>query len=140
MKAQLVSTSHEAIEADALALILFEKTDENSEPWSAANGLTGGLAGELYSSQEFTGKLHQTALIHRSVGAKATRLLLVGGGNRAEFSGMRLRQAAGAAARFLKGKGIRRLAMLPPDALAPSARYRQGPPSSAGLTAPPSIR
>jgi leucyl aminopeptidase len=125
MKSQLVSTQPEAIEADALAIILFEKTDENPEPWSAADRLAGGLAAELYSSQEFTGKLHQTTLIHRPAGVKASRLLLIGGGNRAEFSGARLRQAAGVGARTLKAKGVKRLAMLPPDALAPS--HQVGP-------------
>ena len=112
MKSRLVPTSIENVEADAVAMVLFESSDD-ALPAGDYDSLTSGLITELYESKEFTGKALTTALIHRPAGFKASRLLLVGGGKPAEFSPPKLRQAAGTALRFLKPKGVRRLALAP---------------------------
>ena len=104
MKSQLLPTSIENVEADAVAIVLFESSDD-TPPGQDHHALTNGLITELYESKEFTGKALDTALIHRPAGFKASRLLLVGGGKPAEFSPPKLRQAAGTALRFLKPKG-----------------------------------
>jgi len=44
------------------------------------------------------------------VGLAAPRLLLVGAGKREQFSGAALRKVAGAAARSLKSKGVKKIA------------------------------
>ncbi len=113
MTPKLVSTSAEIVDADALAIILFEAGAKEKSPGGRYNELTGGLIDDLYASKEFTGKFLETALIHRPAGMKARRLLLVGGGNAGEFSLTKLRQAAGAAVRAVKDKGCRRLALIP---------------------------
>ena len=118
MKSQLVPTSIENVEADAVAIVLFESSDD-TPPGQDHHALTNGLITELYESKEFTGKALDTALIHRPAGFKASRLLLVGGGKPAEFSPPKLRQAAGTALRFLKPKGVRRLAIAPAGDFAP---------------------
>ena len=118
MKSQLVPTSIENVEADAVAMVLFEASDD-ALPAGDYDSLTGGLITELYESKEFTGEALTTALIHRPAGFKASRLLLVGGGKPAEFSPPKLRQAAGTALRFLKPKGVRRLAIAPAGDFAP---------------------
>jgi leucyl aminopeptidase len=116
MKTKLISDTPEAVEADALAIVLFEATGGEANPAGGMDALTDGLIAELYESKEFTGKLLRAALIHRPGGLKAGRLLLVGGGKREEFTPARLRQAAGVAVRELKSKGVKLLAFLPAGA------------------------
>jgi leucyl aminopeptidase len=113
MKARLAQEKPEAVEADALAVVLFEATSEDPNPGSLYDARTQGLIGEFYDSQEFTGKALRTALIHRPSGFRARRLLLIGGGKREEFTLARLRQVAGVAVRELKAKGVKRLALVP---------------------------
>ena len=116
MKPTVVSEKPEAVVADALAIVLFEAGAGQPHPGAAFDAHTQGLLGELYNSQEFTGKVLRTALIHRPSGFQAKRLLLIGGGKREEFTLARLRQAAGVAVREVKTKGVKRLALLPAGA------------------------
>jgi leucyl aminopeptidase len=116
MKSKVVFEKPAAVDADALAIVLFEAVDGEARPGGAFDALTHGLIAELYESKEFTGKALRTALMHRPGGFKAKRLLLVGGGRREEFTVARLRQAAGVAVRELKAKGVKRLALLPTGA------------------------
>jgi len=111
MKARIASSAPEAVEADAVAAVVFEAQD-GSVDRSALDGLSGGLIGELRSAGELKGKLFETTLIHRPVGAAAKRLLAIGGGKRSEFNAARLRRCAAAAARTLKVKGVKRMAWL----------------------------
>ena len=123
MKTQLLPTSIESVEADAVAIVLFEASGD-TPPGGDHHALSNGLITELYESKEFTGKALNTALIHRPAGFKASRLLLVGGGKAAEFSPPKLRQAAGTALRFLKPKGVRRLALAPAGDFAPAEQVQ----------------
>ena len=123
MKTQLLPISIENVEADAVAIVLFESSDD-TPPGENYRSLTKGLITELYESKEFTGKALDTALIHRPAGFKASRLLLVGGGKPAEFLPPKLRQAAGTALRFLKPKGVRRLAIAPAGDFAPAEQVQ----------------
>ena len=91
MKTQLISSPPEQIEADALALILFEANDDLPRPAAALDAETGGLISELYEKKEFSGKALETAWIHRPAGFLAPRILLVGGGKSGEFSSAKLR-------------------------------------------------
>jgi leucyl aminopeptidase len=118
MKPTLASETPEAVEADALAIVLFEAAGD-ANPGGAFDEHTQGLIAELYDSKEFTGKLFGTALIHRPSGFKARRLLLIGGGAREEFTLARLRQAAGVAVREVRAKGVKRLALLPAGSAEP---------------------
>src|SRR5271157_1412113 len=63
-------------------------------------------AADLIASGEVTGKLLETALLHKPQGLKARRLLLVGGGKAKSFSSYELRKLAGAAVRNLKAKNL----------------------------------
>jgi leucyl aminopeptidase len=113
MKAKFIPGAPDAIDSDALAIILFEAPGDGDSPAGEYDARTGGLISDLYAAEEFTGKALETALIHRPAGFKARRLLLVGGGKRQDFSLARLRQAAGVAVRALKDKAVRRLAFVP---------------------------
>ncbi len=91
------------IETDALLALCFEgvKPEGLGEAW----------LGELYESGEFTGKPLEFALRHRPEGLRALRLAALGLGKREEFQPAVLRKAVGAAARKLRGKGVRRVAI-----------------------------
>ena len=115
MKVRFISSPPEQIKADAVVFFLPEASEQAPPPGGDLNPATDGLVSELYASGEFAGKLFETALLHRPAGFEAQRLLLVGGGPRGELTSSRLRQAAGAALRFAKKKGVRRLALVPPE-------------------------
>src|ERR1700733_9584102 len=68
-------------------------------------------AQDVIASGEITGKLAETTLLHKPAKLRAKRLLLLGGGKAKHFTSVELRKLAGTAARFLKPKGIRSLAL-----------------------------
>ena len=67
--------------------------------------------GEVYGSGEFTGEKKKSILFHRPEGMKAQRLVLAGCGKRERFHLGELRNLAGAAARSLKSKAVKRVAL-----------------------------
>jgi leucyl aminopeptidase len=71
-----------------------------------------------YSSGEITGKPLEFTLFHRLEGFKAHRLLIAGIGKRDKFDIAVLRRVAGAAVRFLKGKGTSAIAFALEEPLA----------------------
>jgi leucyl aminopeptidase len=105
----------EQVESDAVIVIAFDKesaaSGQTPGATMAANAATGGWIEELYESGEFKGKPLEMALLHRPSGLRAKRLLVVGGGKAAKFSGAEMRNAVGAAVRFLKAKGVRSAAL-----------------------------
>ena len=105
MKLQLQS---EAGDVDAFAVLGFEGEDK-----AAALSLAGqnGWLEEMRASGEFSGKLYETAVLHRPQGLNSKRLVLVGAGKRESFSHMELRRIAAALVRSLKSKGVRTLAL-----------------------------
>jgi leucyl aminopeptidase len=113
MNFQLTSDPIEAVEAHAAVIVLFEPNGDG-KPGGRFTDPTAGLITELYERKEFIGKFLSTTLIHRPEGFRAGRLLLVGGGKESEFNLSRLRQAAGAAIRRLRGVDKPAVALDPP--------------------------
>ncbi len=110
MNLTLTSQAPERVETEALAVVVYE-----SQPGAPASPRMdpGGIVSELFASGEATGKPLDTVLIHRPQGLAARRLLLVGGGKVEQFDSAQLRRAAGAALRFLKGKGVHEFVFAP---------------------------
>src|SRR4029077_3072774 len=100
------------IEADALVTYLFEDSDPIQGRVFEIDTAAGGLLKKIASSGEATGKTLEFTLIHAPAGLKANRLLLVGAGKRAQFTGATLRKVAGAALRYLKSRSIKNFAFL----------------------------
>lgn len=104
--------SIEAIETPALVAWVFQsRKKENGEPpledvLATLDQHTSGKLKELAAVGELTGKAGETLLLHHPAGLQARRLLLVGAGRREKFSLADLRNLAGAAARFLKGRSL----------------------------------
>ena len=112
MQITLESKPFAQLEADALVTYIFEESDPIQGRVSEIDAVTGGLLKKIASSGESTGKTLEFTLIHAPAGLKATRLLLVGAGKQAQFSGAALRKVAGAALRYLKPRAIKNFAFL----------------------------
>jgi leucyl aminopeptidase len=120
MNLQLQIAAPAAIESEIL--VVFAADQNTSKDKDAKPELTLLAADEslkqavcsVLASGEFKAKANETLLLHRPQGLKAARLLLVGVGSIANASIHDLRKAAGTAVRFVKPRGIRSLAILPP--------------------------
>jgi leucyl aminopeptidase len=127
MKTTLSFSPAAEIETECLAVVVLDRTEKDrSEKDRGAHSKpevsveTGDhavrqAASDLLASGEVTGKLFEANLLHHPAGLKAKRLLLVGGGKAKSFTSSELRKVAGAAARYLKPKGIRSFAFLAPE-------------------------
>jgi len=108
MEVDLNTGRFEAVESGALIVLSFEGT-----PNETVDAVTGGWLKELYDSGEFSGKTAETALLHRPVGLRAKRLMVVGGGKAEEFTPAHMRKALAIAARKLQSKKVLRIAFSP---------------------------
>ena len=90
----------EQIDADALIVPLFEGKREERFG-----------AGELTDAGELTGKALELTLVHHPAGVAARRILWVGAGKPEKFGPGQLRRMCGAAARHLKSKSLRNIAL-----------------------------
>ena len=100
MKLTLVGPDHAGIECDALVLLEFEGAPR---PELALTPLRG--------SGEVTGKYLELTLLHAVAGHKAHRILLAGAGKRDKFETSALWKLVAAAARALKSKGVKNVAI-----------------------------
>lgn len=104
------------LDTECLAIVVLDEGEEGKPrpAVQSADVAVLNAAKELTSTDEVTGKIFETVVVHRPQGLKAKRLLLVGGGKAKDFSSYELRKLAGTAIRFLKPKNIRKLAFLAP--------------------------
>ncbi len=112
MEVKLETTSPLVTDADALVTFAFEENNPAQGALAELDRATGGRLKELAASGELTGKWLEMVLLHYPAGLQAKRLLVVGAGKREKFDPVRLRRLAGAAARYLKARGAKRLAFL----------------------------
>lgn len=73
---------------------------------------TRTLLEEIQMSGELTGKAYEFTLVHRPVGCKAQKLLVVGAGKKENFNNAQLRRLSGAAVRHLRARGVHEVAWL----------------------------
>ena len=105
METKLLYEPLDRVEADAVAVMLFEESPAPAE----LNFATAWLE-ELRSSGEFAGKPGELAVLHHPPALKAKRLAVAGGGKRDKFDAAALRLAVSTAVRVLKQKGVKKLA------------------------------
>ncbi len=104
METKLLYQPLNEVEADAVAVVLFE--DGDSIP-AAKTWLD-----EMRTSGEFVAKPGETATLHHPQGLKAKRLIAVGGGKKEKFTSASLRKAVGSVVRAAKQKGVKKLAWM----------------------------
>jgi len=117
MKTTLSFSAPAEVETECLAVVVLDHGTKDRIEASVETGDTAvrQAAAEVIASGEVSGKMFETSLVHHPVKLKAKRLLLLGGGKAKDFTSSDLRKLAGAAARFLKPKGLRSFAFLPPE-------------------------
>ncbi|HST23266.1 MAG TPA: leucyl aminopeptidase [Blastocatellia bacterium] len=100
------------VETDALVITIYEGERASEGALKELDERTGGMISEMLGTDEMRGKQGDMVYIYRPGNIRARRLLLVGAGKREEFSFDTVRRMAGSAARFLRSKGARSMAIL----------------------------
>src|SRR5690348_2860834 len=116
MKFDLVIRNAADVETDCLVVAVVDKGEKEKSQASVLSPEKAfhDSAQELISSGELSGKALELAMLYRPAGIKAKRVLFVGGGKEKKFNPNDLRKIAGAAARHLKSKNIRNIAIALP--------------------------
>ena len=109
MEIRVVQGSITEVESDALIVNLFEGVTSPGGATGAVDRALGGIITDLIASGEISGKLNKTALIHTQGKIAPKRALVVGLGKSGDFDYIAAGKASGAAARFLREKGSRKL-------------------------------
>ena len=112
MQIQLESQPYYSLQADALITYVFDKESKLDGVLGDIDRAMKGRLASLVASGEITGKALETVLIHFPEGLAAQRLLLVGAGKPDKFNVSDLRKVAGTALRYLKSRGVKKIAFL----------------------------
>ena len=117
MKFDLAIKNAADVEIDCLVVPVVDKGEKDKSQASVLSSEKAfqDAAHELLASSELTGKALELAMLYRPAGIKAKRVLFVGGGKDNKFNPNDLRKIAGTAARHLKSRSIRNVAVALPD-------------------------
>ena len=101
--------------AEALAVAVFKGEKGTTDVLKDLDKVTGGLVAALIKAEEFKGDAGETALVRfvPKGSVKASRLLLVGVGDRSEYKSSNVCTLSGTATRFLRKRNITSFALLP---------------------------
>src|SRR6476661_4874064 len=104
MESQAFSGNFSEANVDALAVVVFKDEKASGDALKQLDGLTGGHISAVLKSEEFKGESGETSLLRITPQGKvkASRLLLVGAGDRSEYKASDVSIAAGAAVRYLR--------------------------------------
>src|SRR5438094_7875455 len=108
------SQSGKKIDAQALAIAVFKDDKADHGLLKELDAATGGLINRVIETEEFKAKEGETAYFHIADSElKAQRLLLIGCGERDAYKTQQVSQMAGTAARFLRSKNAKSIAITP---------------------------
>ena len=126
MQVRGTSKSCKQIDVQALAVAVFKGEKPNSGFLKDLDKQVGGLISNVIQSEEFAAKEGETAYFHLSnSGLKAKRLLLIGCGDRTEYKSAQISQMAGTAARFLRSKNAKTIAINAAPTMMPAVNARR---------------
>jgi leucyl aminopeptidase len=100
------------VDVDALVISIFEGEKADHGLLKELDDRTGEMISQIIGTDEMRGRQTDMVFIHQPGNIKSRRLLLVGAGKADEFSTDSASRYAGAAARFLRSKGVRSMALL----------------------------
>jgi leucyl aminopeptidase len=100
------------VEADALVVTIYEGEKAEDGALKELDERTGGVVSAILGTDEMRGKQNDTFYVYRPGTIRAERLLLIGAGKREDFSLDTIRKVTGSAARLLRSKGARSMAIL----------------------------
>ena len=115
MKFQGITGNFSQADADALAVPVFKGEKAGSGELKELDKVTGGLINSVMTAEEFKGEAGETALLRFNPKGpvKASRMVLVGMGEKSDYSLHAVAHLAGTAVRFLSKRNIKRIALLP---------------------------
>ncbi|MBK8301873.1 MAG: leucyl aminopeptidase [Chloracidobacterium sp.] len=115
MKFQGITGGFTEANVEALAVAVFKGEKAASAELKELDKLTGGLIAEVMKAEEFKGDAGQTALLRFTAKGtvKATRLLLVGVGDKADYKSHSVAALAGTATRYLRKRNVKSFAIMP---------------------------
>jgi leucyl aminopeptidase len=115
MKSLAVTGSFPEANVEALAVAVFKGENAGTQDLQELDALTGGIMGSLLGTDEFKGEAGETALLRFApIGKnKASRLLLVGAGDREEYHSHNVSIVAGTAVRSLQKLKVKSVALAP---------------------------
>lgn len=115
MKFQGITDNFAGAGAEALAVAVFKGENASSGVLKGLDKLTGGLIASVMKAEEFKGDAGQTALLRFASNGKvrASRLLLVGVGDKKDYKGSSVAAASGTATRYLRKRNVKNFAFLP---------------------------
>ncbi len=118
MKSSAITGNFPEANVEALAVVIFKGEKASSADLSGLDKITGGLIGSVIANDEFKGDVGETALLrfHPSGKVKASRVLLIGVGDKADYKTHDVASVAGGAVRFLQKRKIKSFALLPRSA------------------------
>lgn len=107
--------SYQKVDTHALAVAVFKDEKADSGFLKDLDAASGGMVKSAIDSDEFKGKEGETSYLHLPRGGSLTaqRLLLVGAGEKADYNAARVSEFAGTAARFLRSKNAKSIAIIP---------------------------
>jgi leucyl aminopeptidase len=115
MKSLAVTGNFPETNVDALAVVVFKGEKADSGELKALDAISGGLVRAVIGSDEFKGESGETSLIRfaPSGKVKASRLLLIGVGEKADYGNHHVSMAAGTAVRAFQKLKVKSLAFSP---------------------------
>ncbi|MCA1625564.1 MAG: leucyl aminopeptidase [Acidobacteria bacterium] len=115
MKSQAITGNFQEANVDALAVGIFKDERTNNGALKDLDKLTGGQIASVLKAEEFNGEAGDTAyFVFEPKGKiKASRLLLVGAGERNDFKTADVSILAGTATRSLRKRNIKSFALMP---------------------------
>jgi leucyl aminopeptidase len=102
-------------DVQALAVAVFKDEQAHEGFLQELDAATGGLIKSVIEAEELKGKEGETVYLHLGEGRgdlKATRLLLVGVGERESYTAAQVSQMAGTAARSLRARNVKTIGLI----------------------------
>ncbi|HLN98145.1 MAG TPA: leucyl aminopeptidase [Pyrinomonadaceae bacterium] len=115
MQIESTNGAYRNLDVQAVAIAMFKDEKADDGFLKDLDSITGGAIRSIIDGEELKGKDGETAFLHL-IGKgdiKAQRLLLVGAGERAEYTPAQASQMAGTALRTLRGKNMKSIAIVP---------------------------
>lgn len=115
MQIESTSGSYRNLDVQAIAIAVFKDEKADDGILKDLDSITGGIVKSVIDSEELKGKEGETVYLHLAGNSsiKAQRLLLVGVGERGEYTPSLAAQMAGTATRALRAKSVKSLAIVP---------------------------
>src|SRR6185312_1185522 len=115
MQIEVGSGNIKDTDVQALAVAVFKDEKADDGFLKELDESCHGMIKSVLDGEELTGKEGETAFLHLpgTAAGRVSRLLLIGVGDRSDYTRASVSQMAGAAVRTLRGKGIKSISVAP---------------------------